>query len=189
MAGQRRSGPEAHMDSIGGGESWKEGVAEVREWEEEMGNPTNFPHPLLPTSAPPDMHTVLICTLIRTLSAAIWRVGAFAAPLGLFCGRIANFINGELYGRGPTDVPWAVKFPQEIQHWSSKQLEQLNPIFAHAPQATTYDDLVKAVQTGNAQVAAQLAPLLTARHPSPKRAPKVVAAALASLHPRLYVAW
>ncbi len=93
-------------------------------------------------------------------------LGAFAAPLGLFCGRIANFINGELYGRGPTDVPWAVKFPQEIQHWSSKQLEQLNPIFAHAPQATTYDDLVKAVQTGNAQVAAQLAPLLTARHPS-----------------------
>jgi phosphatidylglycerol:prolipoprotein diacylglycerol transferase len=28
----------------------------------------------------------------------------------LFLGRIANFINGELWGR-PTDVPWAVIFP------------------------------------------------------------------------------
>jgi len=33
-----------------------------------------------------------------------------AVPIGLFFGRIANFINGELYGRA-TDVPWAVKFP------------------------------------------------------------------------------
>lgn len=34
-----------------------------------------------------------------------------AAPLGLFFGRVANFINGELAGR-PTDLPWAVVFPQ-----------------------------------------------------------------------------
>ena len=33
-----------------------------------------------------------------------------AAPIGLFFGRIANFINSELWGR-PTDVPWAVVFP------------------------------------------------------------------------------
>ena len=32
------------------------------------------------------------------------------APLGVFLGRIANFINGELFGR-VTNVPWAVKFP------------------------------------------------------------------------------
>jgi phosphatidylglycerol:prolipoprotein diacylglycerol transferase len=32
------------------------------------------------------------------------------APIGLFLGRIANFINGELWGRG-TDVPWAMVFP------------------------------------------------------------------------------
>ncbi len=32
------------------------------------------------------------------------------APIGLFLGRIANFINGELWGR-PTDVPWAMIFP------------------------------------------------------------------------------
>ncbi|MHA1524703.1 MAG: prolipoprotein diacylglyceryl transferase [Alphaproteobacteria bacterium] len=35
---------------------------------------------------------------------------AGAAPIGLFFGRIANFINAELYGR-PTDVPWAFVFP------------------------------------------------------------------------------
>lgn len=33
-----------------------------------------------------------------------------AAPIGLFFGRIANFINAELWGRA-TDVPWAVVFP------------------------------------------------------------------------------
>ncbi|WP_456305266.1 prolipoprotein diacylglyceryl transferase [Craurococcus roseus] len=31
-------------------------------------------------------------------------------PIGLFFGRLANFINGELWGR-PTDVPWAMVFP------------------------------------------------------------------------------
>ncbi len=31
-------------------------------------------------------------------------------PIGLFLGRIANFVNGELWGR-PTDVPWAMIFP------------------------------------------------------------------------------
>ena len=34
-------------------------------------------------------------------------------PIGLFFGRIANFINGELYGRMTSyDLPWAVKFPR-----------------------------------------------------------------------------
>jgi phosphatidylglycerol---prolipoprotein diacylglyceryl transferase len=31
-------------------------------------------------------------------------------PIGLFLGRLANFVNGELWGR-PTDVPWAMVFP------------------------------------------------------------------------------
>jgi phosphatidylglycerol:prolipoprotein diacylglycerol transferase len=35
---------------------------------------------------------------------------ALAAPAGLFFGRLANFINGELWGR-VTDVPWAIAFP------------------------------------------------------------------------------
>jgi phosphatidylglycerol:prolipoprotein diacylglycerol transferase len=35
---------------------------------------------------------------------------AAAAPIGLFLGRLANFINGELWGR-PTTAPWGVAFP------------------------------------------------------------------------------
>ena len=35
---------------------------------------------------------------------------ALYVPIGIFLGRIANFINGELWGR-ITTVPWAVKFP------------------------------------------------------------------------------
>lgn len=37
---------------------------------------------------------------------------AAAAPIGLFFGRLANFVNGELYGR-VTDVPWAFIFPHD----------------------------------------------------------------------------
>ena len=37
---------------------------------------------------------------------------ALAAPPGLFLGRLANFINNELWGR-PTDLPWGVIFPGE----------------------------------------------------------------------------
>lgn len=44
---------------------------------------------------------------------AITDLASAAVPIGLFFGRIANFINGEVYGR-PTDVPWAVVFPKEV---------------------------------------------------------------------------
>lgn len=47
----------------------------------------------------------------NTLNA--WSVGdaiASSACFGLLLGRVANFINAELWGR-PTDVPWAVAFP------------------------------------------------------------------------------
>jgi phosphatidylglycerol:prolipoprotein diacylglycerol transferase len=41
-------------------------------------------------------------TLIDVIAASV--------PFGLFFGRLANFINGELFGR-PTDLPWAMVFP------------------------------------------------------------------------------
>ena len=44
---------------------------------------------------------------LRTLS--IGDMALAAAPFGLFFGRLANFINGELWGR-ETTVPWAVRF-------------------------------------------------------------------------------
>jgi len=42
-----------------------------------------------------------------------WSVGdaiGCSVTIGLFLGRLANFINAELWGR-PTDVPWAMEFP------------------------------------------------------------------------------
>jgi phosphatidylglycerol:prolipoprotein diacylglycerol transferase len=36
-------------------------------------------------------------------------LGSLAAPLGLFFGRCANFVNGELWG-APTDLAWGVVF-------------------------------------------------------------------------------
>lgn len=38
---------------------------------------------------------------------------ACVAPIGLFLGRLANFVNSELWG-APTSVPWAVRFPETV---------------------------------------------------------------------------
>lgn len=56
---------------------------------------------------------VAILLFARVNKVDVYRLGdviTAAAPIGLFFGRIANFINGELWGR-PTDVPWAMVFP------------------------------------------------------------------------------
>ena len=47
---------------------------------------------------------------IRPLALA--DILACVAPIGLLLGRLANFVNGELYGR-PTEVSWAVLFPAD----------------------------------------------------------------------------
>ncbi|MDP2009767.1 MAG: prolipoprotein diacylglyceryl transferase [Phenylobacterium sp.] len=58
---------------------------------------------------------VLIATLLfaRVNKVDVFRLGdviTAAAPIGIFFVRIANFINGELWGR-PTSLPWGVVFP------------------------------------------------------------------------------
>lgn len=62
----------------------------------------------------------------RRNGAGFWRVTDFAAPLvpvGLGLGRLGNFIGGELWGR-PSDLPWAMIFPNAIQPggWQSAEL-------------------------------------------------------------------
>ena len=62
--------------------------------------------------------------LIGVIVASIWfskknsqdpfiylDIVSLVAPIGIFFGRIANFINSELYGT-ETNLPWAVKFIQ-----------------------------------------------------------------------------
>ena len=46
---------------------------------------------------------------------AVWDFVAPLAPLGLFFGRIGNFINGELWGK-PTDLPWGFKVGDQVLH-------------------------------------------------------------------------
>ncbi|BBK44758.1 prolipoprotein diacylglyceryl transferase [Allostella vacuolata] len=58
---------------------------------------------------------VILAMLIfaRRNGFEFWRLAdivAAATPIGLFFGRLANFVNGELYGR-VSDVPWAMVFP------------------------------------------------------------------------------
>jgi phosphatidylglycerol:prolipoprotein diacylglycerol transferase len=42
---------------------------------------------------------------------SVFDLVATVVPIGLFLGRIANFINAELWGRPAPDVPWAMVFP------------------------------------------------------------------------------
>ncbi|MEE2999332.1 MAG: prolipoprotein diacylglyceryl transferase [Pseudomonadota bacterium] len=54
--------------------------------------------------------TILFCRQRKLNILAVGDAIACATPFGLFFGRIANFINGELFGR-VSDVPWAMIFP------------------------------------------------------------------------------
>ena len=59
---------------------------------------------------------VAVFIYFRSNSIPIWSGAdliAIATPPGLFFGRLANFVNAELWGR-PTDVPWGVIFPGEL---------------------------------------------------------------------------
>jgi phosphatidylglycerol---prolipoprotein diacylglyceryl transferase len=56
---------------------------------------------------------IALCVLARRSGSnllSLFDLAAAVTPIGLFFGRIANFVNGELWGR-VTDVPWAMIFP------------------------------------------------------------------------------
>ena len=56
--------------------------------------------------------TTFIFTNIKKIYTFVYLdVIACVAPIGIFLGRISNFINGELYGKA-TNVPWGVVFPK-----------------------------------------------------------------------------
>ncbi|WP_439637644.1 prolipoprotein diacylglyceryl transferase [Oceanicaulis sp.] len=57
--------------------------------------------------------TLAMVFTARAYKAPLLRVSdavAAATPIGLFFGRLANFINGELWGRPAPDLPWAMRF-------------------------------------------------------------------------------
>lgn len=56
---------------------------------------------------------VAMALFARRYQIGFWRIADFLAPLvpiGLFTGRLGNFINGELWG-APGSVPWAMQVP------------------------------------------------------------------------------
>ena len=117
---------------------------------------------------------------------------AVGGPLGVFFGRIANFINGELVGRpAPADLPWAVRFPTDLYLWPKREPEKLeslssvvdkidiNPtqwldwvhhmrdnMMAREHVLGTINTIVAQIQHGNTALRDALGPLLVPRHPS-----------------------
>jgi phosphatidylglycerol:prolipoprotein diacylglycerol transferase len=114
-------------------------------------------------------------------------IGSLGCTFGLFLGRIANFINAELWGRplpdaqqsyvigrGLTQVDppwWSIKYPQEVTElWTRVNdarlgaLEPLQRVIADPDRF--YPKIVAAAQKGDATVVTTLKPLLTAYYPS-----------------------
>jgi phosphatidylglycerol:prolipoprotein diacylglycerol transferase len=87
-----------------------------------------------------------------------------ATPIGLFFGRCANFINGELYGRA-TNLPWAVQFPKELLDHPAEAERAVSACAQIDPSLTTPEAIIGAVHR-QPQVAATLRSILTPRHPS-----------------------
>ena len=97
---------------------------------------------------------------------------AWGGTIGIFFGRLANFVNGELVGRpAPKGLPWAVKFPQDLRNWSADRLGELAAklqplgITAQTP-GELAERTIAAIQHGNQKVIHIVKPLLIARHPS-----------------------
>ncbi len=86
------------------------------------------------------------------------------APIGLFFGRCANFINGELYGR-ITNVPWAMQFPKELLDHPAEADRAIATCAQIDPSLTTPDAIIGAVYR-QPKVATALRSILTPRHPS-----------------------
>lgn len=53
---------------------------------------------------------IVVARVLRMPWLTICDLGTVGAPIGLFFGRLANFVNAELWGR-VTDAPWAIVFP------------------------------------------------------------------------------
>jgi phosphatidylglycerol---prolipoprotein diacylglyceryl transferase len=86
------------------------------------------------------------------------------APIGLFFGRCANFINGELYGRA-TNVSWAMQFPKELTENIGEAERAISACTKIDPALTSSDAIVAAARH-NEQVKDALRSILTPRHPS-----------------------
>jgi phosphatidylglycerol---prolipoprotein diacylglyceryl transferase len=86
------------------------------------------------------------------------------APIGLFFGRCANFINGELYGR-PAHLPWAMQFPKELLDHPAEADRAVMECIKIDPSLRTPEAIIAAVHR-EPRVKEVLRAILTPRHPS-----------------------
>lgn len=127
----------------------------------------------------------------RTTPIHIFDTAALIAPFGLFFGRIANFINGELLGAivakpGQHAPWWAIRYPQEITAFNFGEHGEIPDQLAQTPEQldriinlsmnhmlpndqyweTGYHRMLDLIQHGDHALKAQLEPLIAARYPS-----------------------
>ncbi|BAM02528.1 prolipoprotein diacylglyceryl transferase [Phycisphaera mikurensis] len=113
-----------------------------------------------------------------------WDLTAFGAPMGILFGRLANYVNGELYGRPVRDpsFPLAVRFPQELSpHTPLADGSTLAEHLSTYPGAASLVDAVRAADPLVMQAVLEHAEL---RHPV-----QLYAAAGEGLLVFLIVAW
>jgi phosphatidylglycerol:prolipoprotein diacylglycerol transferase len=111
-------------------------------------------------------------TIAIILFARSRRIGIFAlsdiviqaVPIGLFFGRIANFINDELWGRA-TSMWWGMQFPTELLSDPKLAATAVEGAVKIDPRLTSAEAVVAAYRD-NPQIQALLAQILTPRHPS-----------------------
>lgn len=150
-----------HLPKVGWGELAKDPLLVLRVWEGGMASHGGILGLAIFTWVYAKRQKVSWAKLADGLSVV--------GPLGLFFGRAANFINGELYGRIATGVPWAVKFPQsliqeseETQAMAWQACMRVDPSLADA---NSLDTLIAAARS-NPELSKTLGEFLPARHPS-----------------------
>jgi phosphatidylglycerol:prolipoprotein diacylglycerol transferase len=111
--------------------------------------------------------TVAIILFARSRKTSIFALSDIvieAIPIGLFFGRLANFINDELWGRATT-VWWAMQFPTELLTDPQKAAAAVEGAEKIDPRFNTVDAVIAAYRD-NLQIQSLLAQILTPRHPS-----------------------
>ncbi len=89
-----------------------------------------------------------------------------AAPIGLFFGRCANFINGELYGRAAS-ISWAMQFPKELlEPMNAAEADRAVAASQQIDSAITSPEAIIESMRAHPHLADVLRPILTPRHPS-----------------------
>jgi phosphatidylglycerol:prolipoprotein diacylglycerol transferase len=113
-------------------------------------------------------------------------IASIGSTIGVFFGRIANFINGELVGRiTASPIAWGVRFPQDLYLWSLDRYQAITDSVVHCgisrerwlsfidPQAPQYAAIhhtitiiMKRLAEGDLVLAHLIAPHIDIRHPS-----------------------